>query len=118
MFNYGMKVSIYSEKDAELEIKGWHLGGEDITYTRSNVRKETRDFTQVRYYYTLSFSHTFAHEEDTVYFAYSVPYTLTDLRNDIVRLDSDPERRSNFTTSALCKSLAGVDVPLITITGP
>ena len=29
LFSYGMKISIYSEKQAE---KGWHKGGKDISY--------------------------------------------------------------------------------------
>jgi hypothetical protein len=32
LFNYGMKVSIYSERTAENNKIGWHKGGEDISY--------------------------------------------------------------------------------------
>ena len=33
LFNYGMKVSMYSEKKAEHEQVGWFKGGKNIGYT-------------------------------------------------------------------------------------
>ena len=32
MFNYGMKVSVYTEKKADKKNVGWHKGCEDIRY--------------------------------------------------------------------------------------
>lgn len=29
---------------------------------------------------------------DTVYFAYSIPYTYSDLRNDLAAIETDPGR--------------------------
>ena len=80
MFNYGMKVTMYSERKAEEQNIGWHRGGTDISYFRNNQRK---DYQTIRYFYTLTFTHTFEYDDDTIYFSYSYPYTLTDLRNDI-----------------------------------
>ena len=70
----------------------------------------------MRYYYTLTFTHTFEHDDDSVFFSYSVPYTLSDLRNDLQRIDKDASRSKYVHSAVLCKTLSGVDVPLLTIT--
>ena len=64
MFNYGMKVAIYSEKRAELDKVGWHRGGTDISYYKNNIRK---DYVLMRYFYTLTFTHTFEYDDDVVF---------------------------------------------------
>ena len=100
LYNEGMKVLIYSEKrqehveqaeegkstegsagQATKDTKnepGWVRGGEDLSYYQNNYRKEHQVNYQ-RYYYTFAFSHTFEYDNDEVYFAYSLPYTYTDL---------------------------------------
>lgn len=113
MFNYGMKVTIYSENKAECENVGWHRGGTDISYFRNNIRK---DFNVVRYFFTLSFTHTFEYDDDTVFFSYSYPYTLSNLRSDLRLIENDPERMKFCSFSSLCKTLSGVDVPILTVT--
>ena len=40
LFNYGMKVSIYSERLAEEKKTGWYKGGEDISYFPNGIRKD------------------------------------------------------------------------------
>jgi murein tripeptide amidase MpaA len=39
-----------------------------------------------RYYYTLSFTYEFQHDEDTVFFANSHPFTYTDLLDELQRI--------------------------------
>jgi len=46
----------------------------------------------MRYFYTLTFTHTFDYDDDVVFFSYAVPYTLTDLRNDLQAIEKDPLR--------------------------
>lgn len=53
LFNYGMKVSIYSEKRAENENVGWHKGGERISYYGNGIKKDIT-YTS-KGYYTASF---------------------------------------------------------------
>lgn len=108
-----MKIAIYSEKKSELENVGWHRGGTDISYFKNNVRK---DFYYMKYFYTATFTYTFEHDCDSVYFSYSYPYTLTDLRNDLALIEKDPARAKFVVGSSLCKTLSGVDVPMLTIT--
>lgn len=40
-----------------------------------------------RCYYTLTFNYTFEHDYDTVFFAYSQPYTYGDLIDDLEAID-------------------------------
>jgi len=113
MFNYGMKVAIYSEKKAESENIGWHRGGEDISYFKNNVRK---DYVNAKFFYTATFTYTFEYDQDFVFFSYSYPYTMTDLRNDLEAIEADPVRSKYTSSSFLCKTLSGIDVPIVTIT--
>lgn len=75
MFNYGMKISVYSEKKADEENIGWHRACTDVSYYKNQVRKDIWH----RYYYSLTFTYNFEHDNDTVFFAYCFPYTYTDL---------------------------------------
>ena len=94
LFNFGMKISIYSEKLAadkkpkgieEEEVKkeglpgsvGWFKGGEHISYYMNGIRKDNNYYS--RSFYSLTFSYKFTHNNDKVYFAYCYPYTYTDL---------------------------------------
>lgn len=69
LFNYGMKVSIYSDKEAELNDKGWHKGGEDISYYNNGIRKEI--IYSSKSFYTATFTYKFKHADDSVFFAYA-----------------------------------------------
>jgi len=51
-----------------------------------------------------------------VYFAYCYPYTYTDLMQDIYEIEQDPARRSICARRTLCKTLAGVDCEMLTVT--
>jgi cytosolic carboxypeptidase protein 2/3 len=86
MFNYGMKISCYSDKKANEQKVGWHLAGENISYEKNTVR---RDASFTRFYYTLTWEYEFEFDNDTVYFSYCLPFTYTDLRNDIMALEND-----------------------------
>lgn len=90
LFNYGMKISVYSDKKSEAESIGWHKDGEDISYFMNGIRKDVTNY--LRMYYTATFTYHFQYDDDTVYFAYSVPYTYSDLRNDLAAIESDQHR--------------------------
>lgn len=40
LYNEGMKVLIFSEKEQEKQNKGWFRGGEDYSYFMNNFRRE------------------------------------------------------------------------------
>ena len=122
LYNDGMKVLIYSEKKqvqaADLEggvhaEGGWHRGGDDIGYYQNNYKKEHITNFQ-RYYYTFTFTHTFEFDNDQVFFAYSQPYTYTDLTNDLCEIEA---KHLNYVTrNTLCRTIAGNKCEYLTIT--
>ena len=77
LYNDGMRVLTFSAKTKKEKNLGWHRVGTDISYSQNNFKKENLRFS--RYYYTFTFSHTFEHDEDQVYFAHCFPYTYSDL---------------------------------------
>jgi cytosolic carboxypeptidase protein 2/3 len=67
-----------------------------------------------KFYYTLTFTHTFDMERDTVYFSHCFPYTYTDLTDDLAKLERTS--RDIMTRSTLCRTLAGNRCEYLTIT--
>lgn len=109
-----MKISVYSDKKSEKKNIGWHKDGEDCRYFINGIRKDVTYYSKS--YYTLTFTYTFEHDDDLVYFAYSVPYTYTDLRNDLATIEGDPDRCKFVRKANLCRSLSGEPCELLTIT--
>lgn len=87
------------------------------------------------YYYTLSFSYTFKHSNDKVYFALWRPYSYSDLMRFIGSCEAKLLESSaksftpalntvietgsiHYEREQLCTSLGGVPVHLITVTAP
>ena len=129
----GMRIAIYSKKKSSLAKIGdlpqlyinWHNGGDNITY---NVSKLSTDnglnkkghvnnlkSKQRIMYYALSFEYTFGYIDDEVYFAYSVPYTFTDLQSLLAELKTTSGSKAILKQEVLCKTLSGINVPLLTI---
>jgi murein tripeptide amidase MpaA len=120
LFNFGMKVSCYSEKMAQgtdeegTNGKGWYRGGERISYYGNGIKKDAGYATCS--YYTLSFSYKFLHDDDAVYFAFCYPYTYSDLMQDLNEIELDTGRRETMQRKVLCKTLSGQDCEVLTIT--
>lgn len=113
LYNEGMKVIIYSEKKNEINGKGWFRGGSDIAYFQNHYRKDQK-LGYVRYYNTFTFTYTFEHDNDTVYFAYSQPYTYQNLSDDLAEI---MQRKLDYVTrNTLCRTLAGNKCDFLTIT--
>ena len=87
MFNFGQKIAVYSKKRAESEKKGWTRECNNITYFQNGIRKDVTYYS--KQYYSLTFTYTFPYDNDSVFFAYSVPYSYSDLRSDLIDLESD-----------------------------
>jgi len=114
LFNYGMKVSIYSDRLAEEKKVGWHKGGEDISYFANGIRKDV--LYSSKSFYTATFTYKFKYSGDSIYFAYSQPYSYSELRDDIAGIEADPDRGCFVTTKTLCTTLAGNPCEYLTIT--
>jgi len=96
---------------------GWKRGCENIEFRRSKVNHLFTSFRPRKDYSQVSFTYDFANpEEDTIYFAYSFPYGFTKLHNLLGEFRNNPFMRSFYHEATLCRSLSGVDIPLLTIT--
>ena len=54
-----------------------------------------------QYHYTLTFTHQFEYANDEVYFAHSLPYTYTDLKNYLDELEMVPGAGQFLTRNTL-----------------
>jgi cytosolic carboxypeptidase protein 2/3 len=55
----------------------------------------------------LSFEYTFEFDNDSVFFAHSVPYTYSMLLKELGEIEALPEIEKYYTRSKLCDTLAG-----------
>lgn len=86
-----MKVSVYSEKAASEESTGWHKDCSHIKYSQNSLKKQPDNVFSLPYY-TLTFTYTFKHDQDSVFFAYAVPYSYSDLRHDLQEIEQNEAR--------------------------
>lgn len=115
LYNEGMGILCYSTvKSKRDNDAGWYRMGKDICYYQNNFKRENVRFQ--RYYYTLTFTHTFEHDDDTVYFSHCYPYTYSDLVDDLSAIEKDKNCQSFFYRSTLTRTLAGNRCEYITIT--
>lgn len=66
--------------------------------------------------HTLTFEYTFAHNDDTVYFACNYPYTYSDLRKYIE--EKEINHKTIVQKNTICRTLAGNRVQVLTLTNP
>ncbi|XP_071056316.1 cytosolic carboxypeptidase 2-like isoform X3 [Onthophagus taurus] len=116
LYNEGMKLLMYSEKDAQLHSIGWRRCGDNITYFCNE--SITPDDPNQQQLYTLTFTLEFPHDDDAIYLAHSYPYTYSDLQNYLQELTTHPIKSTFSNLRLLCKTLAGNNVYYITITSP
>jgi hypothetical protein len=87
----------------------WKRAGENVMYYKNRLSKRVRqsapdyefdeqnigcyefedEESQIIYLNTLSFCYEFEYENDTTYFAYFQPYSLTDLKDYLFRLQKN-----------------------------
>ncbi|XP_064369569.1 cytosolic carboxypeptidase 2 [Dromaius novaehollandiae] len=111
LYGEGMKPLLYSQRDAQSHGIGWHRAGDDIRYYRGGSEEG-------RAAYCLTWTVRFPHDGDTCYFAHSYPYTYSDLQRYLQEVVGDPVRSQYCKVRALCRSLAGNTVYLLTISSP
>ncbi len=108
-----MQVSVYSQTKLEKEHVGWHRDGRNIRYSSNGVRRADGSSQNL---YTLSFTYDFPYTKDTVYFAYSRPYTYTDLTESLNRIERDEKKGEFCLRKTLCRTVAGNRCEYLTIT--
>jgi hypothetical protein len=114
LYKKGMRILVYSEKKAEKEKIGWHRGGENIHYYGNSLYKFVKD--SKRNLYSLSFTYEFEYDNDTIYFANTVPYTHTDLMRELNEIQKNENKYDFFYRKPLCPTLAGNNLDYMTIT--
>ncbi|XP_074741295.1 cytosolic carboxypeptidase 2 isoform X2 [Strix uralensis] len=112
LYGEGMRPLLYSQQDAQSRGIGWRRIGTDIRYYQGGGGGEEPAA------FCLSWTTRFPHDGDTCFFAHSYPYTYSDLQRYLRALAGDPVRSQYCAVRALCRSLAGNTVYLLTITSP
>ncbi|OMJ93182.1 hypothetical protein SteCoe_3873 [Stentor coeruleus] len=111
LYNFGMKPCVYSEKNAHIHHIGWVRNGQDICYYQNTIKKSPGAC-----YFTLTFSLTTDHDNDTVYLAHCYPYTYTDLCKYLDTIVSNPKKNHRIRRKSLCQTISGNTCDLLTIT--
>ncbi|NXV03608.1 CBPC2 carboxypeptidase, partial [Cettia cetti] len=110
LYGQGLRPLLYSQQDAQSRGIGWRRVGTDVCYSRGSAGEPPL--------FRLSWTVRFPHDGDTCFFAACYPYTYSDLQRYLRALAADPARSRYCAVRALCRSLAGNTVHLLTITGP
>jgi hypothetical protein len=119
LYNYGMKPCVYSLKDNQgltATGRGWLREGSSIAYHRNKRTYTKRASQNRRHYYTLTFTYTFEHADDVVFFAHCYPFTYSDLQNDVRALEEDERARKIMRRRQLCRTIGGNRCELLTVT--
>ena len=115
LYNYGMKVLWLSHQKKANEGVDWYRDGQNILYYKNWFRREGK-FGMEKSYYTLTFTYTFPYDQDTVYFWYSLPYTYTDLCDDLTSVMNEQKTNTFVSRNTLWRTLAGNKCEYLTIT--
>eukprot|EP00347_Sterkiella_histriomuscorum_P022850 403336918 len=114
LYSQGMRICVSKKSN----LYKWERCGDEIAYQNSRiVKRANQDKSKVRYYNMLSFTYLLTEEEDKIFFSYAFPYTFSKLQ-DFISNQRLLDRSMNLDClkeDILCKSLGGVDVPLLTI---
>ena len=119
LYNYGMKPCVYSLKDNQgltATGRGWLRGGSSIAYHRNRRTYTKKSSQNRRHYYTLTFTYTFEHADDVVFFAHCYPFTYSDLQRDLKLLEENPSAHKIMRRRQLCRTIAGNRCEMITVT--
>ena len=109
-----MRVCVRSEAQPNQENDGWARDGMAIRYKLSRLSETSEGLDRAKKYYELSFTYNFERANDTVYFAFCMPYTYSKLQNHIRNILKSPKQC--VREERLCFSLSGLPVPVLTVT--
>uniref|UniRef100_H2ZTE2 AGBL carboxypeptidase 3 n=1 Tax=Latimeria chalumnae TaxID=7897 RepID=H2ZTE2_LATCH len=112
LYSQGMRPLMYSEQEAAICGVGWRRVGEQIKYYKNRLETESCQL------YSFTWTFQFTYSRDTCYFAHCYPYTYSDLQDYLTNIANDPVKSKRCKIRAMCRSLAGNMVYLLTITSP
>ena len=132
LYENGMRILVWSKKRHETEGIGWHRAGLNISYSSNHIPRSYKVadggesmspidlFAQdrsTRTFHTLSFTYEFeAHGDDEVWFAHSLPYTYTEMNEQLSTLKENKDNSSFLRVGMLGLTLGKLPIPLLTIT--
>ncbi|KAM7348744.1 nna1 carboxypeptidase isoform 5-T5 [Cochliomyia hominivorax] len=118
LYNEGMRPVMYSTIEAKTNNVGWKRCGDNICYYRNDEDSQPSEDDEDNSSYTLTFNIEFEHDNDTVFFAHSYPYTYSDLQDYLMEIQKNPIKSKFCKLRLLCRTLAGNNVYYLTVTTP
>lgn len=112
LFNYGMKPTVFSKVRYERRNIGWIREGQKISYEPNQIKRECKE----THFYTLNFEYKFQHDDDTVYFSHSYPYTYSDLSNYLTGVFARKEVGRSVTLKSLGRTVGKNRIDLLSVT--
>ncbi|CAG2103108.1 unnamed protein product [Medioppia subpectinata] len=120
LFNEGQRPVMFSTKESLICDKPfWKRVGHSIAYYRNHYLKEDSidSLMNGKTYYTLTFNIVFPFENDDCFLAFNYPHSYTYLKSCIhFWQNCHNSCNTYFRHQTLCTSLAGNEVPVLTIT--
>jgi len=133
LYRAGMKIWVMSKKLEKDKGINWHKDGIEIEYKVNGYMRELND-SEDKSFYTLSFKYQFQYDDDEVFFAYTCPYTYSDIYSLIAKTEQKLEQTDQkplfnsdqrtidkkgilYARECYAKSVCGIPVHVITITG-
>lgn len=119
LYSEGMKPAVFSTYKKQAFNTDWHRDGFNLGYYQNaNKRKYIFPDTPKKYqfFYTLTFSYTFNYLDDEVFFAYSQPYTYSDLKTYLESLSNNESLGKFLRINSICNTLSGNECFMLTIT--
>ena len=115
IYNHGLKIMTYSTMSAAKENLGWHRDCYNSIYYVNNLYVYNTNNDKKRNLHSLSFDYEFKYDNDTVYFANSLPYFYSTLMKELNHYELNEEKYPFFHRKTLATTLGGNDLDMFTI---
>ena len=116
VYKKGLKIMVYSKKQAKEENIGWHRDCENVIYYTNNLFTYNDNSKKKRSLSSLTFEYEFKYDNDTVYFANCLPYFYSKLTKEIDYYEKNKNNNFIFTKNSITQTLGGNDLMLLNIT--
>ena len=116
LYNHGLKIMTYSTMAAQKENIGWCRDCTNTIYYANNLFVyNNNNASKKRNLHSLSFDYEFKYDNDTVYFANSLPYFYSSLMKELNKYELDEDNYPYFHRKTLAMTLGGNDLDMFTI---
>ena len=115
VYKKGLKIMVYSKKQAKEENIGWHRDCENVIYYKNNLFTYNDNSKKKRSLSSLTFEYEFKYDNDTVYFANCLPYFYSKLIKEINYYEKNKNNNILFTKNSITQTLGGNDLILLNI---